>query len=471
MPPPLAVNAVNLSMYPVNLSNYVTSNYTNYLDTYAAPIFGGHFTVAVGDPFLVSSYAAKILWYITSGMGYAFSNNSLSASDIANLQNLVAPPGASGVFNSGSYSAAYAAWLLASPSEAESAISTMNKAALTPITKESIWGKVFSQAATLAIDAGIASAAALTGGASTVAQAAVNTVGLEAGGFTDAATNAITVNNTSTISQPAPVSATAPVVINDTYSAGNLLGLLLTNTFVQAEINNTLSSFNTSSFALWSNDSICTDSLCSNINVTNNLMSGSCGTPSGTAQVYTNALSTYTNSQSTAQLSLWDSVLTGSDITASNGYMILQNPSIPTFTPPTQVVNATGTVPMVTPGIAAANVTFSNPTGMLNVASYTVNNPSSASTPAGGSIDSVASGYLTCQSTPSLPYNACVNDPQATGGVIVGITTAPIANGTGATFQLGCACIPSYLEGPVSGTSLGGVFVGATNTNLSGQCN
>jgi hypothetical protein len=686
--PALAVNAVNLSMYPVNLSNYVTSNLIPGYYNYATPIFGGHFTVAVGDPFLVSSYAAKILWYITSGMGYAFNNNSLTALDITNLQNLVAPSGAGGVFNSGSYSADYATWLLGSPGLAQTAMSTMNTAASTPITKESIWGKIFSQAATIAIDAGEAGLAALTDGASEEVKVAVNTTASYGGGFTDAATNAIAVNNTSTLSQPAPISQNAPVVINDTYSAGNLLGMLLTNTFVQAEVNNALPSGNLSSLALYSNDSISTDGLCSNIDITTNLLSGSCGTLSATAQVYNNALSTYENSQSSSQLSLWDSVLTGSDITASNGYMMLQNPSIPTFTPPTQVVYQTGTVPTVNPSITSVNVTFSNPTGMLNVASYTLNNPtSSGSTPAATGVPAfnmvigtppmagqgivfsppiyspgttsergyylydtttgiftvtgyygvsnsdtysetesfansvqtidmtacapnssvtltlnanpayanqygasgelscfnneppvaissgtypkptntptiatfntpmpgglqapsfysptsnamssqltalviyntgtgvltvkgygysnagnasiatfsngpqvldmttcstnnvnltvyptantagggpVGSGYLTCQSTPSLPYNACVNDPQATGGVIVGITTAPIANGTGAGFELGCACIPSYLEGTAHGTSLGGVFVGATNTNLSGQCN
>ena len=90
---------------------------------------------------------------------------------------------------------------------------------------------------------------------------------------------------------------------------------------------------------------------------------------------------------------------------------------------------------------------------------------------AGSTTGSEAFGYLTCQSPPTLPYNACTNDPQATGGVIAAITTAPAADGTGAQFELGCACIPNALGGPASGTSLGGVIVGATSLNPTASCN
>jgi hypothetical protein len=95
-------------------------------------------------------------------------------------------------------------------------------------------------------------------------------------------------------------------------------------------------------------------------------------------------------------------------------------------------------------------------------------NSSTAGTPIG----SQAYGYLTCQSPPTLPYNACTSDTQATGGVIAAImTTATASDGSGAQFQLGCACIPSYLGGPSSGTNLGGVIVGATSVNPTGSCN
>jgi len=91
---------------------------------------------------------------------------------------------------------------------------------------------------------------------------------------------------------------------------------------------------------------------------------------------------------------------------------------------------------------------------------------------AGATTGSEAFGYLTCQSPPTLPYNACTNDPQATGGVIAAITTAPAADGTGAQFELGCACIPNALGGPATGkTTLGGVIVGATSLNPTASCN
>ena len=91
---------------------------------------------------------------------------------------------------------------------------------------------------------------------------------------------------------------------------------------------------------------------------------------------------------------------------------------------------------------------------------------------AGEQVGSQANGYLTCQSPPTLPYNVCTNDVQATGGVIAAITTAPAADGSGAQFVLGCACLPHVLGGPASGiTTLGGVIVGATSLNPSGSCN
>ena len=84
-----------------------------------------------------------------------------------------------------------------------------------------------------------------------------------------------------------------------------------------------------------------------------------------------------------------------------------------------------------------------------------------------------ALGFLSCQSPPSLPYNLCTSDPDATGGVIAAVTGDPTAtDGTGATFELGCVCIPSYLTtgGTSSGPTLGGVFVGATSSNPTLQC-
>jgi hypothetical protein len=120
---------------------------------------------------------------------------------------------------------------------------------------------------------------------------------------------------------------------------------------------------------------------------------------------------------------------------------------------------------------------FLNGTQVLDMTTCPTNNVNLIIDPAtqiAGAI--TAYGYLTCASSPSLPYSACTNDAQATGGVIVGIKTPPAlpASGgsvTAATFTLGCACIPSYVQGPTSAiNSIGGVLVGATNVNISGSC-
>ncbi|RKT47618.1 hypothetical protein [Thiocapsa rosea] len=107
-----------------------------------------------------------------------------------------------------------------------------------------------------------------------------------------------------------------------------------------------------------------------------------------------------------------------------------------------------------------------------------------------------AIGYLACAETPTapLPYSLCTNDVQATGGVVVALTGAPDSDGSGATFDVGCVCIPHYLGGIATGprpvpppqgtatfwqTSSGtdangnpnGLMVGATATNPYGLCN
>ncbi len=55
--------------------------------------------------------------------------------------------------------------------------------------------------------------------------------------------------------------------------------------------------------------------------------------------------------------------------------------------------------------------------------------------------------------------------------MIAAVTGAPAADGTGAQFELACACAPSYLGGPSTGSKLGGVIVGATSINPTGSCN
>ncbi|RKT47617.1 hypothetical protein [Thiocapsa rosea] len=258
----LATDSLNLAMYPVNLAAYVKSNEVNTgIDQWATPIYGGHFTLAIGDPFLISSYAAKILWFIATNTGYAFSSASLSESDLQTLMNKVALPGNNGVFKSDANSAAYANWLLASPGVAESVIGTMNTAASKPITHESIWGKIFSGLVTTATDVAVASIGLLAGpeasiGVEAGVKAAEGVGEAADGAVTHYSSSAISADFTTTESMPAPVAQDAPAVINDTYSSSNLLGMLLTNSFVQAEINNALGLGNTSGEALWTNYSI-----------------------------------------------------------------------------------------------------------------------------------------------------------------------------------------------------------------------
>ncbi len=303
----LALNSLNLSMYPINLSNYVQSPVVNKgISQTAAPIYGGHFTLAVGDPFLVSSYAAKILWYIVTNNGYAFSNSSLSTTDLSTLTNLVAPPSGNAVFASGSYSAKYAQWLLASPGLAQSAISTMNTAASKPITHESVWGKITNAVLQLATNVAIASIGLTAGPEADIGLEAIldaNEGSLETlkGEAGPSVTDAITAYFTTTTSLQAPVTQTAPPVINSTYSSSNLLGMLLANSFVQAEINNAEGLGNQSGFALWSNDSINVDNLCqtSSVNVTANLISGPCYTTNSGGTMTNTTVATGSQSAST----------------------------------------------------------------------------------------------------------------------------------------------------------------------------
>jgi hypothetical protein len=568
-----AVNGLNLAMYPINLAAYVESEGPSTIDDtghtiYHAPLYGGHFTLAIGDPYLISSYAAKTLWYWITSPNLALNDQSFgSATGMNDILNALAPSGSDAVFKNGSYSALYLQWLLNSPSLAAGAISTLNTAASKPVTKTSIWGKIFSDLADTAIDAAASGLPSAVGPEAGIAVGAVSST--VANGLASDATSAIEADFTTTTSNP-PLATTAPPIINATYASTNLLGLLLANTFVQVEINNTLGLGNASAFALWSNYSISTDSLCTSIEVDNNLMGGTCSSTSNdgsqSAVTYTNVLSTYPNSYSTSQLSIWDAILTGSDIstgevlgvsTNAHGietftnlgyYMQLENPTLTTFSPPVQLVYTTTAVPDVT----GANVTFNNSSGLLTLASYTtstntdgvilgagssvvpttiptltlvtpmhstdttITKPSTEQvtldatgllTVTGYQVNSIAYsfkngtqtldmttctsntavnlvvypvstnetsslGFLSCQSPPSLPYNLCTSDPNATGGVIAAVTGAP-TDGASATFELGCVCIPSYLGGPSSTASgtLGGVIVGATSSNPTLQCN
>ena len=405
-----AVNSLNLAMYPVNLAAYVTNNAGDNTYQYATPLYGGHFTLAVGDPFIISSYAAKTLWYMVANNGIALQNNTLGSTGMTDLiGSLTTDNTTAAVFLGSSTSNSYLQWLLGtnaagsstplgSPGLASNVINTLNTAASTPITKESIWGPVVSSMVQVATDTAIVSIALLAGPEASVGTVAAVTAATGAataadGALMPSATSAINADFTTTVSQPAPTSQTAPPVVNDTYSAGNLLGMLLVNSFVQADINNALNLNNNSTMALWSNYYFNTDTTspcivsgstppAASMNVTNNLMSGTCGgnanLPPNTgypAQAYTNVLSTYPSSVNSQQLSIWDAILTGADITTNaSNYLVVDNPTIAAFAPPTQVVNSTG----ATNNLTSVNPSFNNSSGLLTVSSYTT--PVSAGT-------------------------------------------------------------------------------------------
>lgn len=591
----LAVNTLNAAMLPINLAAYVqSSDFISSLGSdlrvyvtqqqVATPIYGGHFTIAIGDPFLVSSYAAKMLWYTVVSPGGVLNDDTTLNQISSNLTN---PTGGTPVFDSNQYAYDYVQWLLGSqsssqnypgaPQLAANAYSTAFNAASVPVTSESVWGKIFTGLADAALDAGVAALAFVPGG--DVVDAAAVGAGTAADGAVTPDMNAAIGNSfTTTTSGPAPLSQTAPVVVNPTYASNNLLGLFLTNYGVQEAINNTMGTTDNPN-ALWSNYSIYTDNQenattgCYGISVTNNLFGGYCypsdssipvtnGTgATGSPPAYANV---YAGNQTTGQLSVWDAILTGSDVTTNDdGWMVIGNQLSGTaaFSPPVQMWNASAAstlpanlavnttfnlntgyltsngysmpvdptssgstpAPAASPTITAqlgsappAGVTFSNlgvydveyssQTGVLTVYGYQANGirydfsngtqtinmtgcpanssvtlwvyPDAANTAnawgASGSLSCVVNSNLTSAST--LAYSACVNDQQATGGVIAAFTTAPNATtGLGGVVELACACIPSYQGGPSSssassGQLLGGVVVGATSSNPSQTC-
>ncbi len=258
---------------------------------------------------------------------------------------------------------------------------TLQTAADQPITHTSIWGKVFDGLVETTTDALTAGIGMLAGPEADLAVmgatvAATGTATAAGGALMPMATTAINAHFTTTLSQPPPVAATAPPVaatappvVNQSYSAGNLLGMLLANSFVQAEIGNVLGLATDGPSPLWSNYSIQSDSLCTDVSLADNLFSGLCdgtdnnGGQAPAAPAYTNVLSTYPNSQSETQLSIWDAILTGADVALdSAGYLQVSNPTGAAFSPPTQLIDTSGSAET---SVAAVNTAFNHSSGLL----------------------------------------------------------------------------------------------------------
>ncbi|MFM8444848.1 MAG: hypothetical protein ACKN9W_16120 [Methylococcus sp.] len=503
-----AADMVNAPMLPINLSAYTVSaqgnsNPDNHSQImYYTTMWGGHFTLAMGDPFVVNGYAAKALWYLVV-------NATLSDdTTLGALSNAISNGnGSGGVFDGGSYEDNYVQWLLGSqsstqnyigaPQIAANAFESAWKAAQIPVNQqhEKIWGKIFTGLADIAVDAGIAALAFVPGG--DVAVAAAVGVATAAGGavvpdMNAAITNAFTT--TTTLSASPPVSRNAPIVINPTYASNDLLGLFLTNSGVQEAINTTMQ-FGSSYYPLTSNYSINTDysetnlTGCTNIQVGNNLLRGSCYDSSG-ATVSNGPSATnpptygnvYAANQTTTQMSIWDAILTGSDVTTNeNGFMILGNQiGSASFSPPVMMWNASPSSTL--PANLAVNTTFNLNSGYLSANSYTLAlNPTTAgsyptpsaapsvtpqlagSPPAGVTFSnlSVASsydsgdgvlsvteynangyGYTFSNGTQTINLTGCPPDSQ----VLVSITPADNANAYGASGSL--SCLPTTVLTP-----------------------
>lgn len=385
--PPPASYALNFAILPINFSAYVQAytgiNFTDMtpnVQTYYTPIYGGHTAIAVGDPYLVSSISAKILWFLATS-----STPLNNDTQVSNISSILSNTGGSGVFWNGSYEDAYVQWFVGSqsssanypgqPTAAANAYSSAYQAASVPINSEHVWGKVFSGLADILIDGTAAALHEIPGG-----------VGDFVGGLADSVSGTIQSDVNSAIANAYTYSASgappnptqAPVTYNGTFAATNLFGMLLSNMGVQSEIN-AVNNITGGPSPLWSNYDIYTDSEleCSSIGVTNNLMQGICnGTINGSGT--SAAVGTYTNVyapvQTTKELSIWNAILSGSNITTNySGYMVTGGSNqYPSFSPPTVVVNASSS--NFTPNSILVNTAFNPNTGALSANSIGAQN-------------------------------------------------------------------------------------------------
>ena len=388
--------SLNFAILPINFSAYVQANTgINFTDmspnvqTYFTSLYGGHTAIAVGDPYLVSSISAKILWFLATSTTPL--NNGTQVSTIASI---LSNPANSGVFWFGSYEDAYVQWFVGSqssslnypgqPNAAAQAFYSAHKAASVPITSEKVWGKVFSGLADVAIDEAVAALSEIPGAVGVVVGGLAEGV---SGEVKSDVNSAITNAYTYSASGAPPNPTQAPPTFNGTFAATNLFGMLLSNMGVQSEINSLTGNTGGPS-PLWANYDINTDDQClsngkNTINVTNNLMQGVCncnqyGTMctingAGTlapAYTYTNVYTSGT--QTTRELSIWNAILSGSNITLNNsGYMITGGSNqYPAFSPPTVVVNASTS--NFSPNSIVVNTAFNANTGVLTANSIGV---------------------------------------------------------------------------------------------------
>lgn len=502
-----AVYNINMPMLPINLSAYAAPNTTNPNPAQLnppinwTPIMGGQFTYAIGDPFVVSSFAAKILAYLATSP-IPLNNASNLASISYTLTSSTKP-----VFATGSTANEYVQWLMGSQSSsqnyqgvsqtaANTYASIYNAANNNTKTEKSIWGTVFKVLADTAIAVSSeALKAAFPEGA--VTTALVGGVTVEGTGvLIDQTNSAIDSAYSKTTNPTQPLSQNAPAVINPTYSSTDLLGLLLTNAGVQSAINSTMNLMGNPD-PLFSNYTIytgtttgsSTENPCtpSSISVVSGFMNGTCGSttnqvnPVGTPPTYNNVFPGAGIKPVTNALSIWTAILTGSNIIPNpEGWFVLGDSadgSAP-FQPPFQLYSPTAPsfLPSgsTNPGVT---ITFNPMTFVLTAQSITWNPPSVSSGKVCTAQSDAISGSspTTCEysfqsSPPTLNYMQCVSDPQATGGVIATFSESG-SSISSSNVSLACACIPSYLGGPVPEANAPLQFLtGASSTNPSGSC-
>lgn len=486
-----AVNAsssLNFSILPINFSAYVQAesgiNFTDMtpnVQTYYTPIYGGHTAITVGDPFLVSSISAKILWFLATSNSVTLSDTT-SVSTIASALSTVCPAGGgggNGVFHCGSYEDAYVQWFVGSqsstanyPGQPSAAANAYNYAlgqASVPIEQETIWGKVFAGLADIAIGVVTAALTAIPGAGGIIAGGIAAGVG---GDVMPDVNSAITNATQYSISGAPPNPTQAPVTYNDTFAATNLFGQLLSNMGVQSEINALNPSYTGSPSPLWSNYDIylgngtnqaeCDVSATAvpPLGVTNNLMQGLCydseGNPVANGSTSSLPENTYTNvyapstTQTTTELSIWNAILSGTNITTNpSGYMVTGGSNqYPSFSPPSVVVNASTS--SFEPNSILVNTSFNPNTGNLNASSI---GPVNQFAPGTSTAPAVEPNYIQPPPLETYPPNAYPFSPTTWTLSIPNDGFAYIASGPGAgQLTLMTYCI-SLASDPTSNTT------------------
>ncbi|EGV17092.1 hypothetical protein [Thiocapsa marina] len=369
------------AMFPVNLAAYTQAQEENNNGNtqYQSFIYGGHLTFAIGDPFVISSFAAKTLWYLATTATFSLNDNTFSEAGIGINQFSEAVNG--GLFPPTSYAAAFTNGLMTSTAQAGYAVNQAIEAASQANEHESFWGKVFSalfNVTMTAIDIGTTVA---TGGASEAAQVGIQTaVTTATGGLQQPVDNAITNAFTSNTTPGQPTTQNAPLAYNSTFASSNLLGLMLADFYVQYQVNAFAGTTASNPYPLWSNAAMYTArpnaaGSCNTLSVSYNLFAQNVECWDATSETYVEqpTTATYTNvcgnvsngscgSVTDSQLNIWDAVMTGSTVGAdANGMLQIQNPSTWSFQPPTLISDSS---------VFSITTNFNLNTGTLTLAEW-----------------------------------------------------------------------------------------------------